>query len=77
MIKIEDQTVTTVGEDLEIVSEAGVIMVGVWRRIKERMDERTALAVMINMIKLAIENEKIRTSDILGVLKDMEEINAE
>ena len=63
------------GDPVAVSSELCGVMVGVYRIARENVGEKIALALMVKVVQKAIQHEKIRTTDILEAIRDVEKVD--
>lgn len=75
MISINEKTVHVEGDPIAVSAELSGVMTGVYRIARESVGEKAALALMVKVVQNVIQHEKIRTTDILEAIRDVEAVD--
>lgn len=77
MISVNEKTVHVEGNVLDIAAETGGALVCAYRMAKEELVEKLALGMMVKLIHSVIKHEKIKTTDILEAIRNVEQFQKE
>ena len=73
-VETDKDTVVTQGTATRLTAEMGVVIISVWRNIREQLhDDKLALSMIVNIVKDIIEHERIRPTEIIEAIRRVEE----
>lgn len=75
MISIIGKTIHVEGDPIAVTAELCGVMTGVYRIARENLGEKAALALMVKAVQNVIQHEKIRTTDIIEAIRDVEAVD--
>lgn len=76
MISTNGKTLHAEGDAITLMSEAGGALCAAYRVAREEVGERLAIGMAVKLVQSVIAHEKLRATDILEVIRSVEEIDS-